>query len=66
MPSGRGRGLAAACLVHTIWQAADAGSYDMIELDVDSDSPTGASRLYERVGFRRKLQTVAMRRPLPQ
>ncbi|HSP59971.1 MAG TPA: GNAT family N-acetyltransferase [Ornithinimicrobium sp.] len=64
IPEGRGRGLAAACLARTIRQAADAGGYDVIELDVDSDSPTGATRLYERVGFTRAWQTVAMRRPL--
>ncbi|MGC5584810.1 GNAT family N-acetyltransferase [Ornithinimicrobium sp. W1665] len=65
VPEARGRGLAAACLVRTVREAAGAGSYDVIELDVDSDSPTGATRLYERVGFTRKLRTVAMRRPLP-
>ncbi|OLT22564.1 hypothetical protein BJF81_01945 [Ornithinimicrobium sp. CNJ-824] len=65
VPAWRGRGLAATCLVRTIRQSVDAGSYDVVELDVDSDSPTGATRLYERLGFRRTLQTVAMRRALP-
>lgn len=65
VPEARGRGLAAACLTRTVRETAQAGAYDVIELDVDSDSPTGATRLYERVGFTRKLQTVAMRRALP-
>ena len=36
----------------------------VIELDVDSDSPTGATRLYERLGFTVKHQTASMRRDL--
>lgn len=64
VPSARGRGLAAAALARTIGLATRSGEYDVIELDVDSDSPTGATRLYERVGFRHKHQTAAMRRPV--
>lgn len=62
-PQARGRGLAAACLARTIGLASRAG-YAVIELDVDSDSPTGATRLYERLGFARKHQTAALRRGL--
>jgi ribosomal protein S18 acetylase RimI-like enzyme len=40
-----------ACLEHTIARASASGDYDTIELHVDSASPTGATRLYERVGF---------------
>lgn len=29
------------------------GSFDYVALDVDSASPTGATRLYERTGFSR-------------
>ncbi|WP_131104804.1 GNAT family N-acetyltransferase [Ornithinimicrobium sufpigmenti] len=60
----RGRGLAAACLSRTIGLAAASGGYDVIDLDVDSTSPTGATRLYERLGFRHLRQTAAMRRPV--
>lgn len=47
----RGRGLAAAALGRSIRLAAESGEFDVIELGVDSDSPTGATRLYERLGF---------------
>ncbi|MDO5630008.1 MAG: GNAT family N-acetyltransferase, partial [Mobilicoccus sp.] len=49
--SARGRGLAAACMARTLRLAAVSGDYDTIGLEVDSDSPTGATRLYERLGF---------------
>lgn len=64
IPQARGRGLAAACLGRTIGLASRSGAYDVIELDVDSDSPTGATRLYERMGFSLKHQTAALRRPV--
>lgn len=56
----RGRGLAAACLARTIALAADAGEHRVIELEVDSESPTGATRLYERVGFAQRKQFASM------
>lgn len=56
----RGRGLAAACLSRSIRLAAESGEYDVIELGVDSDSPTGATRLYERLGFRLDRVMAAM------
>ncbi|MEV4900679.1 GNAT family N-acetyltransferase [Citricoccus sp. NPDC055426] len=65
VPTARGRGLAAACLARTIGLALETGSYDLVDLDVDSSSPTGATRLYERLGFRPKRTTAAMRRDLP-
>ncbi|MFX0539529.1 N-acetyltransferase family protein [Ornithinimicrobium sp. Y1847] len=65
VPHARGRGLAAAALARTIELATQAGEYDVIELDVDSESPTGATRLYERLGFTLKHRSAAMRRPLP-
>jgi mycothiol synthase len=65
VPAARGRGIAAAALLNTIALAARSGSYDRIQLDVDSESLTGATRLYERVGFVHRLQLMAMQRPLP-
>lgn len=65
VPHARGRGIAAAALARTLVLASRSGDYDVIELDVDSDSPTGATRLYERVGFTHKHQTASMRRVLP-
>lgn len=62
VPHARGRGVAAAALARTLGLAARSGRYDLIELDVDSDSPTGATRLYEKVGFTLKHQTASMRR----
>lgn len=64
VPHARGRGLAAAALTRTLELTARSGQYDVIELDVDSDSPTGATRLYERLGFTVKHQTASMRRDL--
>ncbi|MCA1780870.1 MAG: GNAT family N-acetyltransferase [Dermatophilaceae bacterium] len=51
VPQGRGRGLAAACMTRTLMLAAETGQYTQADLEVDSDSPTGATRLYERLGF---------------
>jgi mycothiol synthase len=59
VPDARGRGLARACLARTISAAAQSGRYDRIDLDVDSASLTGATRLYEAVGFRVKHTTAA-------
>jgi len=46
----RGRGLAATLLTDVVRAAREAG-YQCVELGVDSESPTGAVGLYERVGF---------------
>ncbi|USQ77914.1 GNAT family N-acetyltransferase [Ornithinimicrobium cryptoxanthini] len=48
VPAARGRGLAHAALLRTIGRAE---GYESISLDVDSHSPTGATRLYEKAGF---------------
>ncbi|GGK76020.1 GNAT family N-acetyltransferase [Ornithinimicrobium pekingense] len=61
----RGRGLARAALLRTIDLAARSGAYDTIELGVDSENPSGATRLYENVGFTLKHQVLAMQRDLP-
>lgn len=60
----RGRGLARAALLRTIDLAARSGAYDTIELGVDSANPSGATRLYEDVGFALKFQVLAMQRDL--
>lgn len=62
IPDARGRGLAAAALARTIALGGASGEYDVIELDVDSDSPTGATRLYDRLGFTRKKTWATLQR----
>lgn len=47
----RHQGLAAA-LLHWVVAAAERDGYTMVDLAVDSASPTGAGRVYERVGFK--------------
>ena len=46
----RGKGLATALLGHAMHAYRDAG-YDEAALDVDSQNPTGALGVYQRVGF---------------
>ena len=48
--SVRGRGVATALMTESMVAMARAG-YRIAELGVDADSPTGAGRLYERLGF---------------
>ncbi len=48
--SVRGQGVAAALLAESM-AALGASGYAIAELGVDADSPTGAGRLYERLGF---------------
>lgn len=48
--AARGRGLASAVLTRSLSSLADAG-YARAELGVDADSPTGAGRIYQRLGF---------------
>ena len=47
----RGRGLAKALLLRTFGEFWQRG-VTRVSLDVDADSPTGATRLYESVGMR--------------
>lgn len=49
--TARGRGIARAALEHTVALAAQEPGLREVTLEVDSASPTGATRLYERVGF---------------
>ena len=48
--SVRGRGVATALMTESMVAMAGSG-YRIAELGVDADSPTGAGRLYERLGF---------------
>jgi len=50
--AARGQGLARRVLVATVAAAAASGRYDVVDLGVDSDNPTGAGNLYASVGFR--------------
>ena len=63
-PHARGRGLARACLSNSIALASADGSYDTLELHVDSASPTGATRLYEGLGFAATKVFAAYQRPI--
>lgn len=62
VPSARGQGLAAACLARTIRLASESGRWPVVELDVDAASPTGATRLYERLGFAVKKTFATMQK----
>lgn len=57
----RGRGIAPAVLTHSL-RAMAAEGLERAVLDVDSDSPTGALGLYERVGFTAAHRSVAYNR----
>jgi ribosomal protein S18 acetylase RimI-like enzyme len=50
LPSARGRGVAKS-LLRTIIADAAANGRDRVGLEVDADSPTGADRLYESMGW---------------
>lgn len=64
-PDARGRGLALAALARTVRLCTESEEYDVIDLHVDSDSPTGATRLYERAGFTVRRRTASYMRDLP-
>lgn len=48
--SARGRGVASTLMVHALLAMRESGCQHA-ELAVDAESPTGAGRLYERLGF---------------
>jgi ribosomal protein S18 acetylase RimI-like enzyme len=50
LPEHRGRGIATALLLHSLHAYAESG-YDEASLGVDTENPSGARRVYERVGF---------------
>jgi GNAT superfamily N-acetyltransferase len=47
----RSRGLGRALLLHAFWEFRRRG-FERVLLGVDAESPTGANKLYERVGMR--------------
>lgn len=59
----RRRGLARALLSHSLVAAREAG-YTSASLGVDTDSPTGATALYESLGFVPERTFTAWRKPL--
>ncbi|WP_309134343.1 GNAT family N-acetyltransferase [Cellulomonas sp.] len=59
--SARGRGAARALLDAAVADAARRGR-GHVSLEVDADSPTGADRLYESLGFRTALTTQSWHR----
>jgi mycothiol synthase len=62
--SYRGRGLATALLRDSL-RAYQAAGYDESCLDVDTNNPSGAFQLYERVGYRIEHRTVAYQLVVP-
>lgn len=62
--SWRGRGLASA-LVGTALAAMKKAGYERAALTVDTENPTGAHGLYERLGFVTERQYVSYQRPIP-
>lgn len=63
IPAARGRGRARAALSRTIALARELPAIRVVGLDVDSESPTGATRLYEGLGFVARHTTSTMTRP---
>jgi len=61
--AARGRGIATALLTDVLRRARAAG-FDSASLGVDSDSPTGATRLYSRIGFEVQDTVVAQLLPV--
>lgn len=62
VPAARGRGVARAALAGTIRLGTAAGEHDVVELGVDSASPTGATRLYDALGFTTSRVSAAYQR----
>lgn len=58
-------GLGRSLLLHGLHSLREAGM-DTALLGVDSESPTGANRLYESVGFRIRSREIAFKRPLEE
>ena len=61
----RGRGLARVALSRTLDLARRDGRFTVVELSVDSESPTGADRLYTSLGFTVARSIQAMRKDPP-
>lgn len=63
LPDWRGRGVASGLLV-TVMRAMAAEGFSHASLGVDSDSPTGATRLYAAHGFAHVRTTISWHRPV--
>jgi ribosomal protein S18 acetylase RimI-like enzyme len=50
-PAWRQQGIALALLQHCLWELYQYGKRS-VRLEVDAQSPTGATRLYEKAGMR--------------
>jgi len=61
----RGRGLGRALLVLSLARLRDRGMTEVV-LDVDTENPTGALRLYESVGFQPMRRSAVWRKPLAE
>ena len=57
----RGRGIASAMLVWSLGAFAAAGFTHAV-LDVDTDNPTGAARLYRNLGFETNHHAIIFQR----
>lgn len=64
LPSHRGRGIATALVVDAFHRFRDEGLTHAL-IDVDSDSPTGAHRLYRNLGFTTHFSTVTSEIVMP-
>lgn len=62
IPAWRGHGIAAALLSHTL-NAFIAAGLEQAALDVDTQNPTGALRLYEKMGFTAVKRTAYFVKP---
>ncbi|WP_245822542.1 GNAT family N-acetyltransferase [Brachybacterium avium] len=62
-PEARGRGLARAVIARTLSAAAEKG-YSSAELEVDAESLTGATRLYDALGFARDAVYATFEKPV--
>ena len=57
LPQWRGRGIASALVVHSLYAFRSAG-LTHASIGVDGDSPTGAARLYRSLGFEPCMRSV--------
>lgn len=63
--AARGRGVARALITRTLQLAKASGNYDTVDLGVDAESLTGATRLYTDLGFRTDKVFTSYQRDLP-
>jgi mycothiol synthase len=64
LPTARGRGVART-LLRTVIADAAANGRDRVGLEVDADSPTGADRLYESMGWTTSYVTQSWHKQVP-